>query len=95
MNYIRMTTFSHPSEMDKEAMARYLKRPEALDNPYIENIWWFEVDAKTHGSIISYKDKASYEADFPRVLKMRDEQKDSGRKLNFEATGECFAILRE
>ena len=95
MNYIRMTTFSHPSEMDKEAMEKYLKRPEALDNPYIENIWWFEVDAKTHGSIVSYKDKASYEADLPRVLKMRDETKVSGIHMTFEAKGECFAILRD
>ena len=95
MNYMVMVTITHPSEMNKEAMAKFLKRSEALDNPNIENIWWFEVDAKTHGSIISYKDKASYEADFPRVLKMRDEQKDSGRKLTFEAKGECFAILRD
>ena len=53
MNYMVMVTIIHPSEMDKEAMAKFLKRPEALDNPYIENLWWFEVDAKTHGSIIS------------------------------------------
>ena len=93
MNYMVTTTFSHPSEMDKTFMKEYQKN--LGDNPYIENIWWFEIDAKTHGSIVSYKDKASYEADFPRVLKMRDEQKDSGRKLNFEAKGECFAILRD
>ena len=81
--------------MDKEAMEKYLKRPEALDNPYIENIWWFEVDAKTHGSIVSYKDKASYEADLPRVLKMRDETKVSGIHMTFEAHGESFAILKD
>ena len=93
MNYMVTTTFSHPSEMDKTLMKEYQKN--LGDNPYIENIWWFEIDAKTHGSIVSYKNKASYEADLPRLQEKRDETKVSGIHMTFEAKGECFAILRD
>ena len=93
MNYMVTTTFSHPSEMDKTFMKEYQKN--LGDNPYIENIWWFEIDAKTHGSIVSYKDKASYEADLPRLQEKRDETKVSGIHMTLEAKGECFAILRD
>jgi len=93
MNYMVTTTFSHSSEINKTFMKEYLKNLE--ENPHIENIWWFEVDAKTHGSIVSYKDKASYEADLPRLQEKRDEGKVSGPHMTFEAKGECFAILRD
>ena len=93
MNYMVTTTFSHPSEMDKTFMKEYQKN--LGDNLYIENIWWFEIDAKTHGSIVSYKDKASYEADLPRLQEKRDETKVSGLHMTFETKGECFAILRD
>ena len=60
MNYIVTTTWSHPNEINKAEMADYQKKNS--DRPEVVNMYWFEVDPKTHGSVVVYRDKASYEA---------------------------------
>ena len=93
MNYIVTTTWSHPNEMNKAEMADYQKNNS--DRPEVVNIYWFEVDPKTHGAVVVYKDKASYEAALEGMQEIRKQTNELGIKMLHEATGECFAILRE
>ena len=60
MNYIVTTTWSHPNEINKAEMADYQKK--FSDRPEVVNMYWFEVDPKTHGSVVVYRDKASYDS---------------------------------
>ena len=93
MNYIVTTTWSHPNEMNKAEMADYQKKHG--DRPEVVNIYWFEVDPKTHGSVVVYKDKASYEAKLASATLNRARSNQLGMKMTHEACGESFAILRD
>ena len=93
MNYIVTTTWSHPAEMNKEKLADLQK--QYADIPEVLNIYWFEVDPKTHGSVVVYKDKASYEAALEDAQKTRNLSYERGMKMLHEAHGESFATLRD
>ena len=93
MNYIVTTTWSHPNEMNKAEMADYQKKNG--DRLGVLNIYWFEVDPKTHGSVVVYKDKASYEAALEDMQEIRKQTNELGIKMLHEAHGESFAILRD
>ena len=93
MNYIVTTTWSHPNEINKAEMADYQKNNS--DRPEVVNIYWFEVDPKTHGSVVVYKDKASYEAALEDMQEIRKQTNELGIKMLHEAHGESFAILRD
>ena len=58
-------------------------------------MYWFEVDPNTHGSVVVYKDKASYEAALEYAQKTRDLSYERGMKMLHEAHGESFATLRD
>ncbi len=93
MNYVVTTTWSHPAELNKAEMAEF--QQQFSDNPNLLNIYWFEVDAMTHGSVSIFKDRMSYEAALPRQEENRERtSKEGGIKMTHEAHGECFAILR-
>tara|TARA_E500000081_G_C5840407_1_gene221825 strand:+ start:196 stop:525 length:330 start_codon:yes stop_codon:yes gene_type:complete len=93
MNYIVTTTWSHPAEMNKEKLADLQK--QYADIPEVLNIYWFEVDPKTHGSVVVYKDKASHEAKLASATLNRARSNQLGMKMTHEARGESFAILRD
>ena len=93
MNYIVTTTWSHPNEMNKAEMADYQKK--FSDRPEVVNMYWFEVDPKTHGSVVVYRDKASYEAALEGAQETRKYSYELGMKMLHEAHGESFAILRD
>ena len=93
MNYIVTTTWSHPNEINKAEMADYQKKNS--DRPEVVNMYWFEVDPKTHGSVVVYRDKASYEAALEGAQETRKYSYELGMKMLHEAHGESFAILRD
>ena len=93
MNYIVTTTWSHPNEINKAEMADYQKKNS--DRPEVVNMYWFEVDPKTHGSVVVYRDKASYEAALEGAQETRKCSYELGMKMLYEAHGESFAILRD
>ena len=93
MNYIVTTTWSHPNEINKAEMADYQKKNG--DRLGVLNIHWFEVDPKTHGSVVIYRDKASYEAALEGAQETRKHSYELGMKMLHEAHGESFAILRD
>ena len=93
MNYIVTTTWSHPNEINKVEMADYQKKNS--DRPEVVNMYWFEVDPKTHGSVVVYRDKASYEAALEGAQETRKYSYELGMKMLHEAHGESFAILRD
>ena len=93
MNYIVTTTWSHPNEINKAEMADYQKKNS--DRPEVVNMYWFEVDPKTHGSVVVYRDKASYEAALEGAQENRKSAYELGMKMLYEAHGESFAILRD
>jgi len=93
MNYVVTTTWSHPAEMNKEEMATF--QQTFSDNPDLLNIYWFEIDPTTHGSVSIFRDKAAYEAGLPRQQANRERTStESGIRMTHEAHGACFAILR-
>ena len=55
MNYVVTTTWSHPAEMNKAEMAEF--QQTFSDNPDLLNIYWFEIDPTTHGSVSIFRDK--------------------------------------
>ena len=87
------TTWSHPNEINKAEMADYQKK--FSDRPEVVNMYWFEVDPKTHGSVVVYRDKASYEAALEGAQETRKYSYELGMKMLHEAHGESFAILRD
>mgnify|MGYP001242068855 FL=1 len=93
MNYIVTTTWSHPNEINKAEMADYQKNNS--DRPEVVNMYWFEVDPKTHGSVVVYRDKASYEAALEGAQETRKYSYELGMKMLHEAHGESFATLRD
>ena len=93
MNYIVTTTWSHPNEINKAEMADYQKK--FSDRPEVVNMYWFEVDPKTHGSVVVYRDKASYEAALEGAQETRKYSYELGMKMLHEAHGESFATLRD
>tara|TARA_A100001011_G_scaffold176790_1_gene185479 strand:+ start:28 stop:309 length:282 start_codon:yes stop_codon:yes gene_type:complete len=93
MNYIVTTTWSHPNEINKAEMADYQKKNS--DRPEVVNMYWFEVDPKTHGSVVVYRDKASYEAALEGAQETRKYSYELGMKMLHEAHGESFATLRD
>ena len=93
MNYIVTTTWSHPNEINKAEMADYQKNNS--DRPEVVNMYWFEVDPKTHGSVVVYRDKASYEAALEGAQETRKYSYELGMKMLHEAHGESFVILRD
>ena len=93
MNYIVTTTWSHPNEINKAEMADYQKKNS--DRPEVVNMYWFEVDPKTHGSVVVYRDKASYEAALEGAQEARKYSYELGMKMLHEAHGESFATLRD
>ena len=74
-------------------MADYQKK--FSDSPEVVNMYWFEVDPKTHGSVVVYRDKASYEAALEGAQETRKHSYELGMKMLHEAHGESFAILRD
>ena len=87
------TTWSHPNEINKAEMADYQKK--FSDRPEVVNMYWFEVDPKTHGSVVVYRDKASYEAALEGAQETRKYSYELGMKMLHEAHGESFATLRD
>ena len=74
-------------------MADYQKKNS--DRPEVVNMYWFEVDPKTHGSVVVYRDKASYEAALEGAQETRKYSYELGMKMLHEAHGESFATLRD
>ena len=93
MNYIVTTTWSHPNEINKAEMADYQKNNS--DRPEVVSMYWFEVDPNTHGSVVVYRDKASYEAALEGAQETRKYSYELGMKMLHEAHGESFVILRD
>ena len=93
MNYIVTTTWSHAAEMNKEKLADLQKQYAGIAE--ILNIYWFEVDPKTHGSVVIYRDKASYKAALEGAQETCKYSYEPGMKMLHEAHGESFATLRD
>ena len=58
-------------------------------------MYWIEVDPKTHGSVVIYRDKASYKAALEGAQETCKYSYEPGMKMLHEAHGESFATLRD
>ena len=93
MQYVVSTIWKHPAEMDKDRMREV--QAQWRENDKLVNIYWFEIDPTTHGSVSIFRDKAAYEAGLPRQQANRERTStESGIRMTHEAHGACFAILR-
>ena len=57
--FIVSTISSHPSGMDKERMREVQQQWAA--NPNLNNIYWFEINNTTHGSVGFFNSKLTFE----------------------------------
>jgi len=92
MNYIVSTIWKHPVDMDKARMREV--QSQWRDNANLVNIYWFEIDSQTHGSVSIFTSKADVEAN----LALQEEHRSKSTSehsitMTHEAQGECFAIL--
>ena len=53
--FIVSTIWSHPSDMDKERMREV--QQQWAENPNLTNIYWFEINNTTHGSVSIFNSK--------------------------------------
>ena len=70
MHYVVSTIWKHPAEMDKDRMREV--QAQWRENDTLVNIYWFEIDPTTHGSVSIFRDKAAYEAGLPRQQANRE-----------------------
>ena len=92
MNYVVTTTWSHPAEMNKAEMAMF--QQTFSDNPDLLNIYWFEIDSTTHGSVSIFTSKDAFEANLAMQQAHRKTSTDDHQiTMTHEAQGECFAVL--
>ena len=88
------TIWSHPSDMDKERMRQV--QQQWAENPNLTNIYWFEINNTTHGSVSIFNSKLAFE----KNLSLQEEHRKNSTtehkiKMTHEVKGECFAILYE
>lgn len=94
MNYVVSTIWKHPDDMDKARMREV--QSQWRDNPNLVNIYWFEIDSQTHGSVSIFTSKAAFEANLARQEEHRSKStSENGITMTHEAQGECFAILHD
>lgn len=94
MNYVVSTIWKHPDDMDKARMREV--QSQWRDNPNLVNIYWFEIDSRTHGSVSIFASKSAFEANLARQEEHRSTStSEHSITMTHEAQGECFAILHD
>ena len=92
MQYVVSTIWKHPAEMDKDRMREV--QAQWRDNDKLVNIYWFEIDSTTHGSVSIFASKDAFEANLAMQQAHRKTSTDDHQiTMTHEAQGECFAVL--
>ena len=92
MHYVVSTIWTHPADMDKDRMREV--QAQWRENENLVNIFWFEIDSKTHGSVSIFKSRAAFEANLAFQQQHRKTSTDEHQiTMTHEAQGECFAVL--
>ena len=87
------TTWRHDKPIDKGNMRKILSGLKNRNNSNdVIDVMWFEIDDVTHGSVLIYSSKETWEKD---VQARNNNREDSGLKMLREETGETFAIMSE
>ncbi len=92
MQYVVSTIWKHPADMDQARMREV--QAQWRDNENLVNIYWFEIDSMTHGSVSIFTSKAAFEANLAMQQAHRKASTDENQIImTHEAQGECFAVL--
>ena len=92
MQYVVSTIWKHPADMDKSAMREV--QAQWRENENLVNIYWFEINSSTHGSVSIFRSKEAFEANLAMQQEHRKKSTDKNRIImSHEAQGECFAVL--
>ena len=92
MQYVVSTIWKHPADMDKDKMREV--QAQWRENGNLVNIYWFEIDSMTHGSVSIFKSRDAFEANLALQEEHRKKSTDENRiTMTHEAEGECFAVL--
>ena len=60
MKYVVNTVWNHPNDIDWNQMKEGLEQLRG-DDGAAEEVMWYEIDAKTHGSVAIYSSQEKYE----------------------------------
>ena len=60
MKYVVNTVWNHPNDIDWDQMKEGLEQLRS-DDGAAEEVMWYEIDAKTHGSVAIYSSQEKYE----------------------------------
>ena len=90
MTYVVSTIWTHPAEMDKDRMREV--QAQWRDNENLVNIYWFEINPTTHGSV-SILPEGRVRANLAMQQAHRKASQTNQIIMTHEAQGECFAVL--
>ena len=88
MKYVVTSVWKHPAALDWPLMRQNMSK-HFKDNPHIAEIYWYEIDDTTHGSVAIYHSKEAYEANLAYQAEVRSKSTgDRGYQMLHEAHGE-------
>ena len=87
MKYVVTTVWKHPVKIDWQSMRQTMSKSK--DNPHVAEIYWYEIDDTTHGSVAIYHSKEAYKANLAYQAEVRSKSTgDRGYQMLHEAHGE-------
>ena len=96
MQYVVSTIWKHPAEMDKDSMREV--QAQWRENDKLVNIYWFEIDSTTHGSVSIFTSKDAFEANLAMQQAHRktstDDHQITRRMRPRESVSQCFMVKR-
>ena len=87
MKYVVNTIWKHPNDINWDNMREGLERLRD-DEGAAEEVTWYEVDSKTHGSVAVYSSQEKYESYKSKLEEYRKEATDEiGAVIEHEFKG--------
>ncbi len=90
MKYIVNTVWKHENSIKWEEMHESMDQLNKLGTP-AEEVFWFEIDANTHGAVSIIPSEVSYREFKEKLDEMR---KESSSDMNISMTFEAHGLAR-
>ena len=90
MKYIVNTIWKHPNDINWDNMREGLERLRD-DEGAAEEVTWYEVDSKTHGSVAIYSSQEKYES---YKSKLEEYRKDATDEIGAQILHEFQGLVK-
>ena len=92
MKYVVTSVWKHPAALDWQQMRQNMSQFKG--NQHVAEIYWYEIDETTHGSVAIYHSKEAYEANLGAQEQNRAKSTNEySIQMLHEAHGESHAEL--